>query len=369
MEFLIPTSVPTIVIACILLLAVSLFIAIDGRAVRQSRRLFRQLIASGKHSSLRPVSVIIELNRSASSIIPLLDHLFKQKYSHLEVVVVIKHTAGKNARKDLESYRRKQRVSGLRLVKHIKGLGMQQIIRRYTKGELLLQLTKDSRLSDNFFSDISLDYLLSNTGVIAPIRYLKPSKSLASGLSAHFSVWSHFIAQFNTPRHKVFPLENGIIYSRTLLTKDELPLAKYSALRSRSASISTKAVGSMSMTSYLKSASGLVMDSPSKWASLLLALLLFASATILGITYPSDFPIVTIVIVAVYVAVSARTQLGLTGYSVADQATLILLSPFGLFFALLTYVLSIVRSIGGLIGQLAHRSKTIFTKPLRLRRQ
>lgn len=369
MEFLIPTSVPTIVIACILLLAVSLFIAIDGKAVRRSRRLFRQLIASGKHSSLRPVSVIIELTRSANSITPLLDHLFKQKYSHLEVVIVIKHTAGKNARKELESYRRKQRVSGLRLVKHAKGLTMQQIIRRYTNGELLLQLTKDDRLSDNFFSDISLDYLLSSTGVIAPIRYLKPGKSLASGLSAHFSVWSHFIAQFNTPRHNIFPLENGIVYSRALLIEDELPLAKYPALRSRSASISTKAVDSMSMTRYLKSASGLVMSYPSKWTSLLLASLVFASAIILGITHPSDFSIVAIVIIAVYVAISARTQLGLTGYSAADQVTLLLLSPFGLFFALLIYALSIVRLIGCLLGQLVLRSKSIFTKPLRLRRQ
>lgn len=151
MNFIIPTSITSIVIACLLFLFAVIQIAIDAIDIRRSRRLYKTLIAVAKSQNKQSFTVVVELTRQATTLLPLLDHLYQHNYSKLEVIVVIKHSAGKNARTVLERYRRANRIKGLKLVKHVRGLSNSDILRRYGSGSLAMMLGSDERLSIDSF--------------------------------------------------------------------------------------------------------------------------------------------------------------------------------------------------------------------------
>ena len=344
MELIIPTSTFAIIVAFVIAGTVALLIAIDAKDVRQSRILFRRLISVAKIQSRQPVTVIIELTRSATTILPLLDHLYLHDYNDLEVIIIIKHTAGKNAQSMLESYRRKNKISKLRLIKHAKGLTMQRVIDRYATSPLVMALTKDDRLSDAFFADISLDFMIYDEGAIAPRQHFTPGKTLTSGLVSHFIIWSRLISLFQTAPISLATLHPGVVYRRELLINNSPSADVIRAHVSRRAAIASLTTGCAdSPRKYIHYCVRDIVLRLRSWPLLIGTLLILVSLVMFVVMYPRDSIMLIAVILVTYTALITRVQMGLKSYSAADAVSLILLAPFGLLFAVIIYLLSLVQ--------------------------
>jgi hypothetical protein len=183
MDFIPPQLMLIIVCALTLFITLTLSVIRDAQAVRAAGKLNRLFIQSGKRQAQRSVSVILHLDKRAESIIPLLDQLFGQGYSKLEVIIVIKQTAGKNARTSLTSYK-KTNQANIRLVTYRAGLSDKDVTSRYVTSEFIMRLLPDMTLSKQFFINISFDYLLTRADGIIPRFYTRLDNTIRKAIAS-----------------------------------------------------------------------------------------------------------------------------------------------------------------------------------------
>ena len=109
------------IIGLLIVAFVMIQIVSDTYTIRHSKRIARQLMLLAKQHNKESFTVLIELAKSPATILGLLDDIYAQEYPHLQVVVIVKQTAGKNALDTLEKYRRSFHRKNLRLVRHTRG--------------------------------------------------------------------------------------------------------------------------------------------------------------------------------------------------------------------------------------------------------
>ena len=176
-SFMNPTVV-TITIIMVFVLILQLWI--DRLRMRQLPKV--RLQHSDEIAPKHKISVIVPLSRRAESLFETLDHLRAQNYEQLEVVVVVRQTAGKNAANTLRRYRRKHADLSLRIVKHKKGMDSRVLASRYARGEVVMELEPSYRLSPGFFAQSSAHFNVASLDELRPIVYKRAGNSITSGL-------------------------------------------------------------------------------------------------------------------------------------------------------------------------------------------
>ncbi len=223
--FLNPTSLVALLIILVTLL---LRLFMDARDVQIDARISQSLKQLGRKHAQQKVTIIVELSKRADSITPLLDHLFSDPYKKLEVIVLIKHTAGKNAKRQLQLYRQRRQIKNFRLVSARAGMSIKDVVRQYSAGKLVISLTTDQRLSKNFYANISVDFMFTQPDVILPRQSTRLSCTIISALESQVVMWKQFVTR--KPNVATLNILPGIVYSRKAL----LTMSKKSLVVARS---------------------------------------------------------------------------------------------------------------------------------------
>lgn len=337
MEFFIPTTLVGIISAVLIGILVIARILQDMREVRRSRNLMRRLVNIGKLTSMQKFSAIVELDRRPDSIIPLLDHIYEQNYKGLQIIVVIKHTAGKNAQVYLGKYRRSNKRTNLRLVKHTAGLTVSDVVRKYATGQMIIRLDPDHRLSPNFFADLSLDFVTNQNVVIKPRLLNRPYKSIASGLKVHFTLWSQALGRHRMSLANASSVSSGFVYKKQQLAKQGQVVPVIVSNRAYIMNQPNKIRLSSLVASSLPETTRLFRSTT---FSLGLLAVIAGIVTVGVITSLRDAIILMIVMAALYFISALSIQLQTKGYSIWDHINLALLIPFGLLYGLLLVVIT-----------------------------
>lgn len=159
----------------------AVLVALDVRRSQHRKRLQGVINRYVANKARKSFSVIVELDRSAEAILPLLDHLLHTDYDNLHVVVVVRHTAGKRALNELRRYQRVNKGKlAMSVIKHKKGMDRQFILQRHAKSDLVLWLERDERLSTDFFRRISLEFLDTSLDAVATRQIAQLNDTLAS---------------------------------------------------------------------------------------------------------------------------------------------------------------------------------------------
>ncbi len=308
MEFIIPSSLAGIIAACLLVFFVAVQVMIDSLDINRTKRLYKRLVQVGKDHSRKPFTVVITLQKRAESIQPLLEHLYSLDYKDLWVIVIIKYSAGKNARSELIYVRRKNKWQGMRIVSYKKGQSHQEVVRRYVKEGLAIELPPASRLTPSFFDDMSYELLLNPRGAIALKQQHQLDVSLTSAFDAHFELWA-FLYPF--------------ILKHVKRNRSEVPLVATIINPARSITGRSFAISSIQEIerhlSLVKITSGVVI--------------LSAIGVILSHTLEqNDIMTLIATIIAVYTALYSINMLRQKERTFTDRISLVLLSPFALIY-------------------------------------
>jgi len=136
----------------------------------------------GRTKAAKPVSVAVKLDDKPDEAWPLLEHLAAQNYEQLQVVVLVRNKA------TLTALRRYQRRNRTRLMLSVVSLkhdaDARTVLKRYTKGDALLWLTPQQRLTPGFLRRVAAEFLVSDVDAVLPHRALQPGDSLVSAFRA-----------------------------------------------------------------------------------------------------------------------------------------------------------------------------------------
>ncbi|HRJ06505.1 MAG TPA: hypothetical protein PK096_02205 [Candidatus Saccharibacteria bacterium] len=180
---------PTVVTISIIMAAYLLFqLWVDRARLRQHPRVKLRHVTGEMEK--KSISVLVTLTRRAETVTGLLDHLDGHGYTRLEVLVVVKQTAGTNAAKLLERYRKQRPNFKLRIITHKKGLTPRIIASRYAAGQLILELDPAERLSPGFFGRVSSHFNVASLHQVVPSTFVTANSSVSSGLASWASVFS-----------------------------------------------------------------------------------------------------------------------------------------------------------------------------------
>lgn len=189
-----PIALPGI---ALLLLAVVLLQAHGNQQSRKLKRTRQLILQFARTHAAKKVTVAVELTRRADTILPMLDHLYEHDYRKLEIIVIIKQTAGSKARSALDSYRRKNQRKGLRIISHRKGLTPQLILRRYASGDLVVHLEPSDRLSPDFFPVASFHFIDPGLNVLLPQTSPRLDQTISSATGALLALLGDTITTIN----------------------------------------------------------------------------------------------------------------------------------------------------------------------------
>jgi len=162
MDFIIPTSKLSILIACILAVFITFHIVVDIKEIIHSKKLHRNLMVIATKHSAKTISVVIQLSKSPDTIIPLINHLYGHKYPGLEVII-INNSTSKNSNKLLIKYRRDNKIKQLKIINYKKDWKIRDYLRRYGTGKLAmikhyLKLEDGFNKKNKIYGDIAFIY-------------------------------------------------------------------------------------------------------------------------------------------------------------------------------------------------------------------
>jgi hypothetical protein len=317
MDFIPPQLLLVIVCGLILLVALILSVIRDAQAIRATGALNRLFIRSGKRQAQRSVSVILHLDKRADSITPLLDQLFNQGYPKLQIIIVIKQTAGKYARTRLTSYKKTNKAN-IRLVTYRAGLSDIDIANRYAGHEFVMRLLPDMTLSREFFASISFDYLLTRADGIIPKFYTRLDNTIKKAITSDRRT---LLLQLPVDLTTVTP---GVVYKRRSLIK---PPKHPSIVSSQAAFI-------------LDDGQRIKKSHPSVRLVWLIAILVAHTAFIaymITLNW-SERLLVLAIYFGALIFLYVSSLIGLRAYSPLEKVSLILLSPVFLVSRAILYI-------------------------------
>lgn len=349
-SFIIPPTILIICLGVIIFVVLAFKLSADVREVRRSRRLYKKLIEIAKKTSRKTISVVIELNQNADRLIPLLDSLYAESYPKLEVIIVIKHTAGRTAQAKLKYYRQKNHHKKLKLVKHVKGLDASDVIKKYASGYLVVPLVVGSKLSRHFLDDVSIDSLSSSRDVMAVRIIPALSNSLTSAMVAHFGIWRIFFASVR-PK-KVNKIQAGFVYRRQSIKDDKISEGLIPYVAHNATIVTTSKV--LTSNNYMRQALVSIAKQASKWYVLTtLALGLIGLTALFVLMGADDGRILVGFIFITYVITHVGLVLSIKSYSVKDRASLALLAPFAAIYGVILVVATPIKGLMSFIISLS----------------
>ncbi len=337
MEFLLPHTPLAVAIILLFALVVCVRFIIDMKEVVAARRLRGQVARYVREQNIPTVSVIIELDRRAETIMPLIDHLYEHNYPGLEVVIIVKHTAGKNAQPKLACYRRKEQCKNLKIIKHTKGLTQATIVRRYTTGSLIMRLAPEDRLLKGFFADVALEFLDENITVVQPRRHSAINSTLLSAMHATLAIWHHMGATLRKRVPVKSSLESGLVYRRQALIEATELRSVYSLW----AAIQVKPQPSWAMLGRRVQCT--VINSTNMYTRWAMVAGLVAVIGLAILFWNQDLLLLGYIILLSFCIVYVLSMISVKGYSLPQKLSLLLFVPFSFIFTalLLLYSLSI----------------------------
>lgn len=343
MEFLIPTTPISIAITCLIVLFVIFQIYIDYREISKNNRLYRELLAIAKKTSERSFTVVIELYDNVNSILPLINHLYGHGYEKLEVVVVIKKTANKNARVILNRYKKANDLKQFKIVSEVLNQGMEGVLRRNCTGVLALIMDKDDRLSKRFFELASVEALYAeNHMIVVPRYHIRLNETITSALQAQTSVLYQLFFRLFRFKVPIWPLHTGIIYNRQAILIDEVRKDVVKTYVSQRLFISSPAKKKM-REYFASSINEVVRILGTVKRFIALMVLLAIAATGVFFIKPNDLNLLIGFFAMAYIFGCITMQLRLNGYSVIDRINLALITPFSLMFVITVSILGLFK--------------------------
>lgn len=129
----------------------------DITAITISHRRNKVLLAIAKKRANKPFSIIVSLARKADTLFPLLDNLRQQHYPLLQVVIITKQMAGKNAKRDIALYA-KQNDMNIVVITHRANMTMMDVAEKYATGTYIVGMEPHERFSKNSLSNICLEF-------------------------------------------------------------------------------------------------------------------------------------------------------------------------------------------------------------------
>jgi len=354
MEFILPSSPAGIIIVSLLGLFVAIQITVDSVDIKATKRIYKQLIQVGKKHSKKTFTVVVTLNKRAESISQLLDHVYGLGYENLQVIVIVKHTAGRNARAKLTSMRRKHQWQNLYVIGHKKGQSDQILVRRYSKGDLIIELLPSSRLNSTFFDDLSYELLLNPHSTFAPIEQHRLDTSLTNALASHFELWASLISRIIKRKVRVRTHTPLIAHNHHSALTDGFVSAK-TAHKATITSFPPLPNSRILATSYIHA---IVRSlSPLK---VTVEVTLFAVVTLIlsRLLDRGDLMMLVYLVVALYITTYALNMLRQKELSAIDKLNLFLLSPFALIYGLGILAYSVIAYSLGLYGSPTSKQQT-----------
>jgi|GEM_PF-1193914 len=155
---------------------------LGARGSLQTRRVHAFLLRSARQRAQQTFSIVVPLERRAGVLYPLLEHLRAHNYPKLQVVVLVKRTAGRRAQAELEAYRRATRYPRLKLVQYTRGMTDAVIAERCATGKYILTLSVHDRLSPHFLRRVSYVLATLNPEALAIREVIRPVRTFERAL-------------------------------------------------------------------------------------------------------------------------------------------------------------------------------------------
>jgi len=337
MQLFIPHTPLAIVITTVLAFIVCVKIFLDMKEIRASRQVHSSIMKFVTKKNVPRISIIIELRKTADTLIPLLDHLYNHDYPRLEVVIVVKHTAGKFAQSKLMYYRRKYQRKDMKVIKHSKGMDIFSVTNRYVTSPFVMQLHPNDKLSNDFFTHIALELLDKRIDVITPRRHVSAGKTILSALNVVFGVWKHILTAFHTAAHVDNRFIPGKVYRRrSLLGRAQL----------KNVYVSRVAVHQFSEKSW-KALFQAAMTNITRYTQSIKVRVGILTGLVAGIglaiyVWDQDTLLLAEFMLLVYSAVFGLLIIRLKGYSLSERVSLLLFGPFSMTLVILLALVSFV---------------------------
>ena len=327
MEFITPASLPTSIAATVILLAmVVVRIRHDRTNISQSNNIYRALINLGKKHALKSFSIMIELDRKADFILPLLDQLRDQNYKKLELIVIIKHTAGKNARSTIMSYGRKNPSIKIRTVKHIAKQKISDAILHSAINPYVMVMSPAFQLSKDFFINASLDIMAQKPDVLTIKSYQQLDNSLLAAYVAHIGIPTKISND---------DIQVGVVYLRSnLLNKPNRNLKTINSTLAHATVIQTPHI--VPSTIIFKQ----------KIYNLPVVMTGIGAVTYVIIAMSRQDQLLLITLLALSYTVNyAINLLSVKAYSTLDKISLILLAPIFMVYRVLEFAINTLKQL------------------------
>lgn len=313
----------TLIISFFALILILFKISNDIKEVRSVQRIRRLTTAFVSTHNTPHITVLIDLNRSAEAIYPLIDHLYGQDYKNLEVIIIIKHTAGKYAQTKLAAYRRTNKLKQLKLAKHTKGMTNDTFIRNKATGELIMTLSIHDRLSPNFFKNVALEALDSTATVIAPRQHIAIDTSFASAQQASTGIWASILSRLNTQHHISAHMHSGHVYRRSALINHSMQhIDHHVTIPTVQAAIITSGRNTIQKTGKRPLAHAYLI--------IILVVLMYLSNS-------TSTLIIQMILLSTIIAFGMAV-FKIKEYSIIQKATLILFTPFCVFITIAAHL-------------------------------
>lgn len=299
--------------------------------VRHTQRLAQS--AAQKHKTPR-ITGLIELDSATEAIFPLLDHIYSQRYANLEVIILIKQSADKNATAKLTAYRRKHHIKLLKFVKQAKMATNEAIIRQKATGELIIPLSYANRLSNHFFANIAIDSLDREVDVLMPRQHLATGTTLMSAYQVVQYTWQYIWTRFNKA-NVVKGLKNGYVYRRDeLLRRPSMTVTMHCSL-----SYTTGVITSVPIApSFAQTAKDILpLKTSMLLGTMMGAVFIFTTAFI---SEYSALPLMELLPLG-YVVIYALFMSSIKEYTIIEKISHILFAPFSILTFILLYLVAI----------------------------
>lgn len=334
--FNLPILVYYVGVLVVLLVAMRLYL--DFSEVSSRRRLNRKLLMLAVKQARQPINVVIELRHSVDRVTPLLEDIYSQNYPELEVVVIIRPSAGRLAMSKLDQFRRRHQVKNLKLRRVPASVLLEAAVIRQASAPIVVVLPEEARLTGGFFEAVMLEGLAAEDRPVHLSVYEMVGRSLGSGVRAHLGVWPNLLRRLHN--RGVVGLCLGVIYQRRFLTRRQLSSHYRLAQSFRAAVWVTAEALDKRKVAEKKMASSFTP----KQMTVASLILIGAAGLLMTAGAPRDGWLLLVAINVAYLVAFWFATAG-TPYSRLDKASLVLLSPFVLIILIFKTVTSLLKPV------------------------
>lgn len=301
---------PLIATISILVCLVILQLVIDAARRRRIQTVRQHLLMLGQKHSKRSISIIVKANGRQEQVIALLNHLRRQSYGRLRIVVVPRNRSNKKAISYLQQYRHEHPKMKLTILTGKGRLTEKIIVSKHTHTDLVAWINLDDRLPHGFFERVSYEFADPSLERLEIPYLLRPAKSIASMINTWTIIRRTTFALLL--KKSGSNISSMPIVLRTAYLKNQTPQANRLARLS---------FGMMSSHTPGRKEWAISLTNVAAAAAVLAALLLLRS---------SEWLFAILAFVVAYILVNLLWMAALRGYSFYERIVLLLGLPFSL---------------------------------------